>query len=125
MLFGSAAEVLRMFDQTILMLMLTCNSGAIGPVPITTSVAIIAATQQQPNTKMARPLGRLPTGQDIARLQSVEGKPRWVVLLVLGHPSFVERRADGFEVWDYPWFAACRLWIKNGVCTGTFYTAGF
>jgi hypothetical protein len=37
----------------------------------------------------------------------------------------VQRRADGTEVWDYPWLAACQVWIKNGVCTDTFYTGGY
>jgi hypothetical protein len=47
------------------------------------------------------------------------------VLRLLGHPCAVERRADGTEVWDYPWHAACRVWLKGGVCTGTFYTGGY
>jgi hypothetical protein len=61
----------------------------------------------------------------MARLQSVEGKPKAAILQVLGHPSRVDRRPDGEEVWDYPWCAACRVWIRKGVCTGTFYTAGY
>ena len=87
--------------------------------------AFALVTQQQPDTKKANSLGRWANGQDIAKLQLAEGKPRWLVLLVLGHPSSVERRANGVEVWDYPWIAACRVWFTNGVCTGTFYTAGY
>jgi hypothetical protein len=74
---------------------------------------------------LARPPSRWPNAADLARLRFVEGKPRTVVLLVLGHPSRVEARPDGEEVWDYPWCAACRVWFRSGVCTGTFYTAGY
>ena len=73
----------------------------------------------------AQELGRWPNDADLARLQSVEGKPRAVILQVLGHPSRVERRPDGEEVWDYPWCAACRVWIRKGLCRETFYTAGY
>jgi hypothetical protein len=73
----------------------------------------------------AQSLNRWPNGVDLARFQSVEGKPKAVVLEILGHPSRVERRPDGEEVWDYPWLAACRVSIRKGVCFGTFYTAGY
>jgi hypothetical protein len=73
----------------------------------------------------ARPPSRWPDAADLARLRFVEGKPGTVVLLVLGHPSRVEARPDGEEVWDYPWSAACRVWVRSGVCTGTSYTAGY
>ena len=63
--------------------------------------------------------------QDLAKLQSAEGKPRWMVLLILGHPSAVQRRPDGVEIWDYPWVAACRVWFQKGACTATFYTGGY
>jgi hypothetical protein len=72
----------------------------------------------------AQSLNRWPNGVDLARLQSVEGRPKAVVLEILGHPSRVERRPDG-EDWDYPWLAACRVSIRKGVCTGTFYTPGY
>jgi hypothetical protein len=84
-----------------------------------------AAVGTGPDPRLARPLGRWPNAADLARLASVEGKPRAVVLRVLGHPCRVERRPDGEEVWDYPWCAACRVWIRSGVCTGTFYTGGY
>ena len=81
--------------------------------------------EAEPDPSRARPLDRWPNAADLARLQSIKGKPRAVILHVLGHPSRVERRPDGEEVWDYPWCAACRVWIRQGVCTGTFYTAGY
>jgi hypothetical protein len=81
--------------------------------------------EAEPDPTQARPLDRWPNAVDLARLQSVEGKPKAVILRVLGHPMWVERRPDGEELWDYPWCAACRVWIRNGVCTGTFYTAGY
>jgi hypothetical protein len=82
-------------------------------------------TEAEPDPGRARPLGRWPNAADLARLRSVEGKPKAVILRVLGHPARVERRPGGAEVWDYPWCAACRVWLRRGVCTGTFYTAGW
>ena len=79
----------------------------------------------RPGPPRTRPPSRWPNAADLACLQFVEGKPRAVVLLVLGHPSRVEVRPDGEEVWDYPWCAACRVWVRGGICTGTFYTAGY
>src|SRR5579872_1465552 len=111
-------------DTTDLVLLLASLSGA-GPAPICGPAAIALVTHQQADINKAVPLGRWANAQDVARLQAVEGKPRWMVLLILGHPSAVERHADGVEVWDYPWFAVCRVWFKNGVCTGTFYSAGY
>ena len=83
------------------------------------------AVEAEPDPARARPLDRWPDAADLARLQSVEGKPKAVILRVLGHPARVERRPDGAEVWDYPWCAACRVWVRDGACTGTFYTAGY
>jgi hypothetical protein len=83
------------------------------------------AVEAKPDPRQAQALGRWPNAADLARLRSVEGKPKAVVLRVLGHPSRVERRPDGKEVWDYPWCAACRVWIRKGVCIDTFYTAGY
>lgn len=84
-----------------------------------------AVIEAMPDTTLAQPLDRWPNAADLDRLQSVEGKSKATVLRVLAHPSRVERRRGGEEVWDYPWLAACRVWIRNGVCTGTFYTAGY
>jgi hypothetical protein len=84
-----------------------------------------AAVAAEPDPRLARPLERWPDAADLARLRSVEGKPKAVVLRVLGHPSRVERRPGQEEVWDYPWCAACRVWFRKGLCTGTFYTAGY
>jgi hypothetical protein len=81
--------------------------------------------EAEPDPTLARKLGRWPDAGDLARLQSVEGRPKAVVLRTLGHPCRVERRPNGEEVWDYPWLASCRVWIHKGICTGTFYTAGW
>jgi hypothetical protein len=78
-----------------------------------------------PITSKAKSLERWPNEADLAKLQSIERKPTWKILQVLGHPSAVERRPDGTETWDYPWLAVCRVWIRHGVCTGTFYTGGW
>lgn len=112
-----------MFEVTALLLLQSNSPNSI-PSPLMAPMAL-AVAMQQPDTKKAVPLARWPNQQDIDKLQSAEGKPGWMVLLILGHPSFVERRADGSERWHYPWQAACLVWIENGVCTGTFYTAGF
>jgi hypothetical protein len=79
----------------------------------------------RPDPAKAHALTRWPDNADMARLQFVEGRSKAVILRVLGHPCRVERRPDGEEVWDYPWPGACRLWIRKGRCTGTFYTAGY
>jgi hypothetical protein len=83
------------------------------------------AIEVGPDPTQAQEFDHWPDATDLARLQSVEGKPKVVICQVLGHPSRVERRPDGEEVWDYRWCAACRVWIRKGVCTGTFYTAGY
>jgi len=79
----------------------------------------------EPDPTLARELRRWPNADDLARLQSVEGKPKAVILQVLGHPRSVKRRPDGEEVWDYPWCAACRVWVRKGICTETFYIGGY
>jgi hypothetical protein len=81
--------------------------------------------EAEPDPSRAVPLDRWPNATDLAKLQSVEGKSKAVVLHVLGHPKCVERRPDGEEVWEYPWLASCRVWIRQGVCTCTDYTAGY
>jgi hypothetical protein len=77
-----------------------------------------------PDTSKAGP-AFWPTAADLARLQSVEGKPKRTVLTVLGHPSAVTRRPDGTEEWRYPWMACCSVVIKDGVCVSTYYTGGY
>ena len=79
----------------------------------------------QPDARQASAIGLCPTAADLARLRSVEGKPQAVVLRALGHPIHVVRRADGSEVWQYPWMAACEVYIYQGKCTGTFYIGGY
>lgn len=83
------------------------------------------AVEVEPDPSQSHRLDHCPNAADLARLESVEGKSKAVVLQVLGHPSSVERRRDGEEVWNYPWCAACQVWIRRGVCTGTFYTGGY
>jgi hypothetical protein len=84
-----------------------------------------APMDTEPDPSQSKPLDRWPDAEDLARLKSVEGKPKGQVIQVIGHPQSVGRQADGTEVWDYAWPAACCVWIKDGVCTGTFYTAGY
>jgi hypothetical protein len=84
-----------------------------------------AAVEPGPDPRLARPLGRWPNAADLARLRSVEGRPKAVLLRVLGHPSEVWRRPDGAEVWDYPWPGVCWVWVRNGACTDTLYFAGY
>ncbi|HEY1380735.1 MAG TPA: hypothetical protein VGF55_28290 [Gemmataceae bacterium] len=97
-------------------------SGAPGDVGQSGDRALVEAA---PDPRRAVALDHAPTAADLDRLRSVEGKPAAVVLRVLGHPYQVERRPDGEEVWDYRWCAACRVWVRKGVCTGTFYTGGY
>ena len=92
-----------------------------GPPQTNSEVAIEA----EPDPTLARELDRWPNDDDLARLQYVEGKPKAVILRVLGHPCRVERKPDGEEIWDYPWCAACWVCVRKGVCTGTFYTGGY
>jgi hypothetical protein len=84
-----------------------------------------ARRQAKPDVRKAKPLPRWANAKDLARLKSVEGKPAWRVIEVLGHPSKVQRKADGSEVWDYPWVASCRVWIEKGRVTATRYEAGY
>jgi hypothetical protein len=112
----------RTFLAAALLGALAVPGDSSGPLQPGAQVAVAAA---EPDPARARPLGRWPDAADLARLRSVEGKPKAVILRLLGHPSRVERRPGGAEVWDYPWCAACRVWVRNGACTGTFYTAGY
>jgi hypothetical protein len=84
-----------------------------------------AEVEARPDTALARPLDHWPGEADLERLRSVEGKPKAVILRTLGHPSRVARRPGGVEVWEYPWCAACCVWVRKGVCVRTFYTGGY
>jgi hypothetical protein len=112
-------------SRTILAGLLLTVFVGIGDSPGPRQPSLELISEAEPDTTRARELDRWPNANDLARLQSVEGKSKAVILQVFGHPSRVERQPDGEEVWDYPWCAACRVWIRNGVCTGTFYTAGW
>ena len=113
-----------MVDLTF-MVLLALGDVASARAPILGPLAKIALTRQQPETNKAKPLRRWPNDLDMFRLGMAEGKPAWAVLVIMGNPRKIERRPDGTEVWDYPWPAYCGVWFKNGVCTGTFYTAGY
>jgi hypothetical protein len=103
-----------------LLLLTTVAAGILSLPHGWSSLALVR--EPRPDTSKAK---HWPNAEDIAKLESVAGQPKWNVLQVLGHPSAVGRRPDGTEVWDYPWYAACRVWIKNGVCAGTYYTGGY
>jgi hypothetical protein len=113
-----------MIASTILLTVLTSSATAVA-MPAAGPGMLASILNQQPDTQKARPLERWPNDQDLAKLHLMEGKPRWVVLFVLGHPSGVQRHADGRETWFYPWVAVCCVFFKDGVCTGSFYTAGY
>jgi hypothetical protein len=105
-----------------LLLMVLVGTGDSSGPPQPNSEVVIEA---EPDPAQARELDHWPNDEDLARLRSVEGKPKAVILRVLGHPKSVERRPGGEEVWEYPWCAYCCVWIRRRVCTGTFYTAGW
>lgn len=93
---------------------------ASGPLPPQLDLA-----DDEPDPKLARPLDHRPTASDLARLRSVKGKSKSEILKALGHPARVQRLRNGIEFWDYPWVASCRIWLCDGVCFDTFYTAGY
>jgi hypothetical protein len=82
----------------LLILLTTVAAGTPSVPPGWPSAALV--WEAQPDTSKAKPLKRWPNAQDIAELKSLEGKPTWRVLQVLGHPSAVGRRPDGTQVWD-------------------------
>ena len=113
-------------SRTILVgLFLTVCVGT-GDTAVTWKPSPEVVIEAEPDTRQARELDRWPNANDMTRLQSVEGKPKAAVILqVLGHPSHVERRPDGVVIWEYPWCAVCQVRIRNGICIGTYYTAGW
>jgi hypothetical protein len=84
-----------------------------------------ARVEAVPDTRLAQWLDHTPNEGDLARLRSVEGKRKATILHVLGHPYQVEQLHDGEEVWHYQWSASCRVWIRNGICSGTHYSPGW
>jgi hypothetical protein len=108
-----------------LALMLTLAFVATGDSSTSREPSAEMIVESEPDPSRARELDRWPNDADLAKLLFVEGKPKEVVLQVLGHPNRVNRLADGEESWDYPWQAACRIWFRKGKCIGTFYTAGY
>jgi hypothetical protein len=105
------------------MLLFTVAAVGLSSVPGPRSPIVVLDTE--PDIRKARPLPDWPTEQDLARLASAKGLSRPRVLALLGHPCAVELRADGVEVWAYPWVAACSVRFEKGVCTDTFYTGGY
>ncbi len=113
-----------MYRTGVALLVLIAFAG-LGVASLPPRASFQVAVESEPDTTKAKALDRWPDDRDLAKLQSVEGKPKWQVIRVLGHPRHVERKSDGTEVWDYPWCAACTVWIKNGKCSGTLYTGGY
>lgn len=104
--------------------LITASDLGVGPMPIAVPMAAFLAAVQ-PDTNKATPLNRWPNKQDLTRLRSLERQAKWMVLMVLGHPSAVERQPEDLEVWLYPWVAYCSVTFKNGFCVWTFYSAGY
>jgi len=113
-----------MFRRTIAMLLVGMSVG-VGVICVLRQPALSAPKDTEPDPTQSKPLDHTPDDEDLARLRSVEGKPKEQVIQVLGHPRKVERQADGTEAWDYDWSAGCRVWIRNDVCTGTYYDGGY
>jgi hypothetical protein len=115
-----------MLRRTLAVLLVGISVGvAVGVVYLLRQPDPSAPMDPEPDPSQSKPLDHWPNAEDLARLKSVEGKPKGHVIQVMGHPRSVGRQADGTEVWDYDWLAACEVWINDGVCTGTFYTAGY
>jgi hypothetical protein len=106
-----------------LFVLLSASSGASLSRP--ERPANLSVIGPQPDPRQASAVGLCPETADLAKLRSVEGKPQAVVLQTLGHPMHVVRRADGSEVWQYPWIAVCEVYIQRGKCTGAFYSGGY
>jgi len=98
---------------------------AIGMASGPSRVDLTVVRDDEPDPRRADRLVLTPGQKDLDRLQSVEGKPKWQVLRTLGHPTKVLRGKDGSQVWEYPWSACCQVFVKNGVCVRTYYTAGY
>ena len=57
-----------------------------------------------PNPRLACPLGREPTQEDFARLNSVAGHPTREVIRRLGHPSMIIHLPGSSDTaWWYDW----------------------
>jgi outer membrane protein assembly factor BamE (lipoprotein component of BamABCDE complex) len=114
-------DVEREMNRILIVCMLTllvlgCQTGP------RTAGGVIAT---EPDTSLAKPLGRWPNDEDLARLESTKGKTKAEVLAILGHPKKVSFNPEGVEMWDYPWLAVCRIWLKNGIVSNTYYDAGY
>jgi hypothetical protein len=99
---------------------LALSAGSLPDGGVNTEVELL-----EPDVTKARELPRWPNEGDLARLKSVEGQTRAEVIRILGHPRAIERRADGREVWDYPWLASCQVHFRGNVAAWTFYTSGY
>jgi hypothetical protein len=115
-----------MFRRTMAALLVgAAVSVAVGVFYLLRPPAPSAPLATEPDPSQSKPLDHWPDAEDLARLKSIEGKPKGQVIQVMGHPRSVGRQADGTEVWDYDWLASCAVWIKDGVCTDTDYTSGY
>jgi hypothetical protein len=101
------------------------HAADIAPGSALTRIAVFALAQQMPDTSKAKALNRWPNETDMARLSLCDGKPKWVVLMIMGHPKQIWRNPDGTEIWMYRWPAAACVYFRRGVCNGTFYMAGY
>jgi hypothetical protein len=108
-------------------LILFASDVAASQVPVAGHVFLAALMRQQPDTSKAVRLTGRANDMHYASLKFADAKPRWFVLVLLGHPNRVERRPDGSEVWHYNlWNAVSVLWFNNnGVCTGTYVAGGY
>jgi hypothetical protein len=113
-----------MIASTVLFLLLA-NHADVVPVSLSIPVAIAQLMDQQPDTFKALPLRRWANHEDIAKLRSTKGQPKWIVLLILGHPQSVEWQPYGLETWNYPWPACCEVSFKDGLCSFWWYDAGY
>ena len=83
----------------------------------------LAGCAVRPDVTRADPV-RWPQGDDLERMNSVEGHGKRFVLETLGHPKRVSQE-HGVEVWTYPWLAVMTVTFSNEVVVSTFYTAGY
>jgi hypothetical protein len=69
-------------------------------------ISSISKVIVQPNTRLARPMNREPTPEEISRLERVVGCTPEEVIRRLGHPRKVIEHDDNRYIkiiWEYPW----------------------
>ena len=94
------------------------------------SLALGCTSSSQDNKETARPddsvenQPKFPTEDDLARLESVEGKSAAEVVSILGEPERIETRGTQRR-WIYPWLASCYVTLEDGIVVNTFYSSGY